>query len=106
MTYNEGDIVVVVDPKPFLDDRGYTDGLYFNDTKMSVFIGREFIISQRWNRNRYKLRYIDEYDCQETESGRIEEWIWNEKWLVPASEYDLDELECSELSDIMYMIEG
>lgn len=39
MTYNEGDMVVVVDPKPFLDNRGYTEGLYFNNTRMSVFKG-------------------------------------------------------------------
>jgi hypothetical protein len=104
MTFNEGDVVVVVDPKPFLDNRGYTDGLYFNNTRMSVFIGRTFIISRRRGKNTYRLRYIDECDCLETESksSRIEEWIWNEKWLKPA----LDELECSGLPDIMYMLEG
>ena len=106
MTYNEGDIVVVVDPKPFLDNRGYTDGLYFNNTRMRVFIGRTFIISRRRNKNTYKLRYIDEYDCLETESNRIEEWIWNEKWLMPADEFSSDEIDCCDLLDIMSMIRG
>jgi hypothetical protein len=106
MTYNEGDVVVVVDPKPFLDNRNYTDGLYFNDTRMSVFIGRKFIISRRRNKNTYRLRYIDEHDCLETKSCRIEEWIWNENWLMPASEFDFNELECCELFDVMYMVEG
>lgn len=106
MTYNEGDIVIVVDPKPFLDNMNYTDGLYFNNTRMRVFIGRKFIVSRRLDKNKYKLRYINKYNCMETGSHRIEEWVWNEKWLMPASEHDLDELECSELSDIMYMIEG
>ncbi len=106
MTYNEGDIVVVVDPKPFLDDGNHTDGLYFNNTRMSVFIGREFIISKRRNKNTYRLRYIDEHDCIEIEDYRIEEWIWNEKWLMPADEFAQDEIDCSDLPDIVSMIRG
>jgi len=106
MTYNKGDIVVVVDPNPFLDDRNYTDGLYFNNTEMSVFIGRKFIISSRRNKDTYILRYADKHDCLEAEGHKIEEWIWNEKWLMSASEFDFDELECCELFDVTYMVEG
>lgn len=105
-TYNIGDIVSVIDPTPFLDNNYETDGLYFNNKKMSVFIGRRFIISLNFSRDVYVLRYIDECDCLETKNNRIEEWLWNKKWLMPADEFTPDEIDCSDLPDIMSMIRG
>lgn len=103
--YNPGDYVMVIDPTPYLDDSDFTNGLYFND-RMRVFIGRIFRVSKIQSDITYKLEYIDEHDCLEGSNDVITRWSWNEKWLAPWLEFDLDELECSELSDIMYMIEG
>lgn len=106
MTYNGGDIVVVVDPKPFLDDGNHTDGLYFNDTRMSVFIGRMFRVIREDYDGTYKLAYIDESDRLEDTYDVVTRWSWNEKWLMPADEFSSDEIDCSDLPDIMSMIRG
>lgn len=103
--YNPGDYVMVIDPTPYLDDGDFTNGLYFND-RMRVFIGRIFRVSKIQSDITYKLEYIDKQDCLEGSNDVITRWSWNEKWLALESEFNLDELECNELSDIMYMIEG
>lgn len=103
--FNVGDFVMVNDPTPYLDDDNFTNGLYFND-RMRVFVGRIFRVSKIQSDITYKLEYIDKHDCLEGSNDVITRWSWNEKWLAPESEFDLNELECSELSDIMYMIEG
>ena len=103
MTYNPGDYVAVVDPTPYLDEGSYTDGLYFND-RMRVFIGRTFRIVKMAYDSTYKLEYIDTSDNLEKADDVVSRWSWNKKWLVPADEFVLDEIDCSDLPDIMSMI--
>ena len=80
---------------------------------IKLYDSREFIKTEHNAHNHaissdltYKLEYIDKQDCLEGSNDVITRWHWHEKWLALESEFNLDELECSELSDIMYMIEG
>jgi len=106
MTYNDGDYVMVIDPTPYLDECNHTDGLYFNNLKMGVFIGRTFIVSKIFSKSRYKLKYIDESDCIEKDYDVVQRWTWTGEWLAPAEEFSSGEIDCDNLSDIMSMIEG
>lgn len=110
--FKVGDFVMVNDPTPYLDNSEFTDGLYFND-RMHVFIGRIFKVSKierqvifHKHDITYKLEYIDKHDCLEGSNDVITRWYWNEKWLMPADEFAPDEIDCNDLPDIMYMIEG
>lgn len=103
MKFKVGDFVVVNNPTPYLDDDSHTDGLYFND-RMRVFIGRTFRIVKMDSDSTYKLGYIDTSDNLEKADDVISRWSWNKKWLVPADEFVLDEIDCSNLPDIMSMI--
>jgi hypothetical protein len=105
MRFKIGDFVVVNDPTPYLDDGVFTDDLYFND-RMRVFIGRIFIVSKIQGDNTYKLKYIDKHECLEGRNDVITRWSWNEKWLMLADEFAPDEIDCSDLPDIMSMIRG
>jgi len=105
MKFKVGDFVVVKDPTPYLDDGEFTDGLYFND-RMSVFIGRMFRVIKEDYDGTYKLAYIDESDRLEDTYDVVTRWVWNKKWLMPADEFTLDEIDCCDLPDIMSMIRG
>ena len=104
--FDVGDLVMVIDPTPYLDENSHTDGLYFNNLKMSAFIGRTFIVSNRLSKSRYKLKYIDESDCIEKDYDVVQRWTWTDEWLVPAEEFSAGEIDCDDLSDIMSIIEG
>lgn len=107
MKYNPGDIVVVVDPTPYLNDRNCTGGLYFND-RMRVFIGRTFAVSRiaSSTSSTYRLEYINELDCEETGDDVVSRWIWKEKWLMAAEGFNPNEIDVSNLLDIMSFIGG
>lgn len=119
MKFKVGDFVMVNDPTPYLDDCDFTNGLYFND-RMRVFIGRIFRVSEIQRQVifyeldhlnvphdiTYKLEYIDKHDCLEGRNDVITRWSWNEKWLMLADEFAPDEIDCSDLPDIMSMIRG
>lgn len=107
MKYNPGDMVAVVDPTPYLDDQDCTDGLYFND-RMRVFIGRTFAVSRISSStgSTYRLEYINELDCNETGDDVVSRWVWKEKWLVATEEFSSNEIDISNLLDVMYFIGG
>lgn len=107
MKYNPGDTVVVVDPTPYLNDRNCTNGLYFND-RMRVFIGRTFVVSRiaSSTSSTYRLEYINELDREETDDDVVSRWIWKEVWLMAAEGSDPNEIDISNLPDIMSFIGG
>lgn len=91
--FNVGDLVVVKDPTPYLDNTYRTEGLPFNRNGMQRYVNYLFIISQThkeeaWlNEHEYTLRHLevcDDYD--------VGQYVWHESCLQKIEVYD--ELDC------------
>lgn len=82
MKFKVGDLVVVKDPTPYLDNTYRTEGLPFNRNGMQRFVNSLFVISQThkeeaWlNEHEYTLRHLEVFDDYD-----VGQYVWHESWL-------------------------
>lgn len=80
--FKVGDLVVVKDPTPYLDNTYRTEGLPFNRNGMQRYVNCLFVISQTnkeeaWlNEHEYTLRHLEVFDDYD-----VGQYVWHESWL-------------------------
>lgn len=99
--FKVGDLVIVKDPTPYLDNTYRTEGLPFNRNGMQRYVDSPFIIShthkeEAWlNEREYTLMHLEGFDDYD-----VGQYVWHESWLrrfdigdmcVPNEFEDIDE---------------